>query len=104
MLRLLVDALTSFTSYPLTLIFFTGLIIATISGAFGFQMAVHKWLNPNAIVLGYSSIMVSVWFLGGLSIVFLGIIGIYLGKVFTEVKDRPEYIVRQIYRREPNEQ
>jgi putative glycosyltransferase len=48
-------------------------------------------------VEGWSSVMVSVWFLGGLTIFCLGVIGIYLSKVFIETKQRPYTLVRRIY-------
>ena len=96
-IRLFFDAVSSFSSYPLRAIFVTGLIISSLSGLFGLEMAVRKLLNPDAVVLGFSSIIVSIWFLGGLMIFFLGVIGLYLSKIFIEVKDRPQFIIRKIH-------
>ena len=48
-------------------------------------------------VAGWVSVMLSVWFLGGLSILFIGVIGMYLSKVFIETKQRPYVIVRAVY-------
>jgi len=48
-------------------------------------------------VPGWASIMVSIWFLGGVMIFCVGVLGIYLAKVFTETKDRPYTIIRRIY-------
>jgi hypothetical protein len=93
------DAVSSFSSYPLRAIFVTGLVIATLSGLVGLEMIVRKIRDPDSIVLGFSSIIVSLWFLGGLMIFFLGVIGLYLSKVFVEVKDRPRFIVRKVYER-----
>ena len=50
-------------------------------------------------VPGWASLIVSIWFLGGLTIFCLGVIGVYLAKVFTETKDRPYTVVRAEYRR-----
>lgn len=97
-IRLFFDAISSFSSYPLRVIFVTGLIISTMSGLFGLEMAIRKLLNPDAVVLGFSSVVVSIWFLGGLIIFFLGVIGLYLSKIFVEVKDRPQFIIRKVYR------
>ena len=98
-LRLFFDAISSFSSYPLRAIFVTGLIISIISGSVGIEMAIRKLLYPEAVALGFSSIIVSIWFLGGLIIFFLGVIGLYLSKIFVEVKDRPQFIIRKVYRR-----
>jgi putative glycosyltransferase len=51
-------------------------------------------------VPGWASIMVSIWFLGGVMIFCVGVLGIYLAKVFTETKERPYTIIRQIYETE----
>jgi putative glycosyltransferase len=52
---------------------------------------------------GWTSVMASIWLLGGLIILFLGIVGIYLSKMFSEIKRRPYTIVRQIYKRPAGE-
>jgi putative glycosyltransferase len=58
---------------------------------------VYQSLTHGIGVPGYASLMVSIWFLGGLTIFCLGIIGIYLAKVFSESKDRPYTVVRAEY-------
>jgi putative glycosyltransferase len=97
-MRLYFDAISSFSSYPLRAIFITGLLMSTLSGLFGLHMLIRKLLNPDAVALGFSSIIVSIWFLGGLIIFFLGVIGLYLSKMFVEVKNRPQFIIRKVYR------
>ena len=69
-----------------------------VSGLVGLEMVVYKLMAPHTVLLGFSAIMVSIWFLGGLTIFFAGVIGLYLSKVFNEVKERPQFIVRSIYR------
>ena len=98
-ISLFVNAITSFSSYPLKLVFFIGIVMSILSGAIGLRMIIEKILNPEGILLGYPSIMVSIWFLGGLIILFVGVIGLYLSKIFIEVKPRPQYIIRRIYKR-----
>ena len=97
--RLLFDGISSFSAYPLRAIFVTGLILSMVSGFVGLEMIVYKLMWPETVMLGFSAIMVSIWFLGGLTIFFAGVIGLYLSKVFNEVKDRPQFIVRRVYGR-----
>jgi putative glycosyltransferase len=94
--RLFVDAITSFSAYPLRLIFFIGIALAFLSILSGTLLVLYKLWRPSAIELGWPSLMVSVWFLGGAIIAFLGVIGIYLSKVFNETKGRPLYVVRRV--------
>jgi putative glycosyltransferase len=98
LVTLLLDAITSFSSYPLRLIFGIGVLIAAVALSAGATLVVYKIARPESISLGWPSIVVSVWFLGGAIISFLGIIGIYLSKVFYEAKGRPQYVVRAVHR------
>ena len=92
----IINAVTSFSSKPLIGIFFTGMVIFLTSTAYALVLIINKlfYLIP---VDGWTSIMVSIWFLGGITISFVGIIGIYLSKVFSETKQRPYVIVRGVY-------
>jgi putative glycosyltransferase len=101
MLGLLVNAITSFTAYPLQAIFVIGFVMSTVSALFGLEILIRKLTEPHTVQLGYASIMVSIWFIGGLLIFFTGVIGIYLAKIFAEVKERPLYIVREVLRPRP---
>jgi len=100
LVALFIDALTSFTSYPLRVIFTSGIAIAALAIASGSALALYKLAHPEAISLGWASIVVSIWFLGGLTISFLGVIGIYLAKVFNETKGRPLYVVKAVHGRD----
>jgi putative glycosyltransferase len=51
----------------------------------------------GALLMGWPSLIVSVWLLGGLTLLAIGVVGIYLSKVFTEVKQRPNTVVRHVY-------
>lgn len=99
LIALLIEAITSFTSYPLRLIFLSGVVVASLASLAGAVLVTWKLLNPAAISLGWSSLMISIWFLGGVMIAFLGVIGIYLSKIFNETKNRPLYIVQDVRRR-----
>jgi len=98
LVALFIEAVTSFTSYPLRLIFGIGVAIAALALLAGTALAVYKMVRPEAISLGWSSIVVSIWFLGGVVISFLGVIGIYLSKIFNETKGRPLYVVKAVHR------
>ena len=70
-----------------------GFIISTISFLLSFVILI-KALVTDYIVPGWASTMMSLWFLGGLIIMVLGIVGIYVGKTFNQTKDRPIYIIK----------
>lgn len=97
MARLFLAAITSFSSYPLWIVFVLGVMLTFASFAGGGYLVVRKLMNPSAVLLGYASVIVSIWFVGGLIILFLGIIGLYLAGVFVETKRRPQYLIRRIY-------
>lgn len=91
-----VNAITSFSEVPLRLIFYVGTAIFTIAMLFALDLVVSRVFFARAVD-GWTSVMVSVWVLGGLVISFVGVIGIYLSKVFSETKQRPYTIVREVY-------
>lgn len=92
------DSFASFSVAPLSLIFLTGLAIWLGSVLYALFLLVEKLLYPEVVLSGFTSIMLSIWFLGGTTILVLGVIGIYVAKIFQEVKRRPLYIVRNFYR------
>jgi putative glycosyltransferase len=97
-LELFLNSITSFSSKPLIYIFYIGLITTFFSTAFILKLLIDKLFFGLAFE-GWTSLIVSVWFFGGLIILLLGIIGIYLSKIFIEVKQRPYTIVRNIFKR-----
>lgn len=95
----LVNAVTSFSGLPLVYTFYSGLFISISAMLFIAYLFIRYFLislPPS----GYTSLIVSIWFFSGLIILFLGIQGIYLSKIFSEVKQRPNTIIRHIYRKE----
>lgn len=97
-LKLFVNSITSFSDSPLRLIFNIGLIMLTFSTLFGGYWIVNKLFN-DSVIEGWTMLMVSIWFLSGLLIFCVGILGIYLSKIFLEVKQRPYSIIRKIHGR-----
>ena len=95
----LVNAVTSFSSLPLVYTFYSGLFIS-ISALFYLAYLFLRFFLIASPPSGYTSVIVSIWFFSGLIIFFLGVQGIYLSKIFSEVKQRPYSIIRHIYRYE----
>jgi putative glycosyltransferase len=93
---ILIDSITSFSEMPLVAIFYLGIAISGLSGLVGIGLIIHKLIFRGAIE-GWVSVMLSVWFLGGLLIFCVGVIGIYISKIFIETKNRPYTIVRRVY-------
>jgi putative glycosyltransferase len=98
-----VDSFTSFSVSPLTLIFLFGLMIWVSSIAYGTFIVIRKIIEPEVVLSGFTSIMLSIWFLGGFMIVAVGIIGLYIAKIFQEVKRRPLFITKKIYEADDHE-
>jgi putative glycosyltransferase len=96
----LVNAVTSFSSLPLVYTFYSGLFIS-ISASFYIAYLFLRYFLIAAPPSGYTSLIASIWFFSGLIIFFLGVQGIYLSKIFSEVKQRPYTIIRHIYRTDP---
>ncbi|MCH8209260.1 MAG: hypothetical protein IIA62_09465 [Nitrospinae bacterium] len=92
-----VNAVTSFSDKPLYFIFVTGLVIWGVSAAYICFLLIQRLFFLKTLD-GWTSLIVSVWFLGGMSICFVGILGIYISKIFIETKNRPLAVVRKIYR------
>ena len=94
--QVFLDSVTNFSEAPLIGIFYLGIAIAAISFLVGAWLLL-RWAVLGVGVAGWLSVMMSVWFLGGIAIFCIGVIGIYLGKVFTETKNRPYTIVRKVH-------
>ncbi len=94
MVRFALDAITSFSYLPLQLATYTGFAIAGVSAVAMVLAIILRLLNSN-IFYGQATTLVSVLFLGGIQLIFLGVIGEYLGRIYDEVKRRPLYIVAE---------
>ena len=92
MLSFSIDGITSFSSKPIRIIFMTGLILLLVDIAVA--VYVFSAYFGDTATLGWTSLMLSIWFLGSLTLMSIGIIGEYIGKIFNEVKHRPRYAVR----------
>ncbi|MDP2452361.1 MAG: glycosyltransferase family 2 protein [Polaromonas sp.] len=93
----LVNAITSFSSLPLVFTFYAGLAISASAMTYIFYL-ICRYFFIASPPDGYTSIVASTWLFSGLIIFFLGVQGIYISKVFSEVKQRPYTIIRHIYK------
>lgn len=93
MLAFSIDGITSFSIAPLRFITYIGLT-TTIVSLIMIIFAVVRHAEGDTIA-GWTSILVSLWFIGGITLTSLGVIGVYIGKIFIEVKRRPRYFVQE---------
>lgn len=94
MLNLALDGITSFSVRPIYGIIYMGLLFVIISLVIGVYV-VHALFCGTAVP-GWSSLMLSVWFTGGMIMIAIGMVGIYIGKIYMEVKNRPLYNIKKV--------
>jgi putative glycosyltransferase len=95
-LHQVIIAVTSFSNAPLLAIFYIGIFISIISSLYSLFL-ISNWLLIGNVAEGWTSVMASIWLLGGIMISFMGIIGLYLSNIYMETKRRPYTIVKNIY-------
>jgi dolichol-phosphate mannosyltransferase len=93
--KLATDTIIAYSDKPLRLSIKVGFIIALLSFSGGIYL-IFRAILFGTPVLGWSSLIISLYFLGGIIISILGIIGIYLGKTFDETKKRPLYLIKNL--------
>ncbi|HHO9847702.1 TPA: glycosyltransferase family 2 protein [Escherichia coli] len=91
--NLALEGITSFSTFPLRIWTYIGLAVASISFLYGAWMIFDTIAFGNA-VRGYPSLLVSILFLGGVQLIGIGVLGEYIGRIYTETKKRPRYIVK----------
>lgn len=94
-MSLFINSITSFSNAPLVGIFHLGLIISLTASLYIIYLLLN-WLVISRPLSGWTSVMASIWLLGGLIMSSIGVVGIYLSKIFSESKRRPYTIVRQV--------
>jgi dolichol-phosphate mannosyltransferase len=94
MLKLAVTAITSFSSFPLQLATWAGGFITTVSFILLVVMVILR-LSHSVFLAGQAATLIAVAFLGGIQLVFMGILGEYIGRIYDEVKGRPLYTTRE---------
>lgn len=93
--RLAMNGLVSFSDKPLIVVMLFGLAISAAAFVYGVTLVARK-LFWGGVVTGYASMMAALLFLSGIQLVAMGVVGIYLSKIFQEVKARPAYVVRSL--------
>ncbi|MBR4719906.1 MAG: glycosyltransferase family 2 protein [Lachnospiraceae bacterium] len=93
MIELAVEGITSFSIKPMSFIMGTGVFVIFCAIAF----AIHAFRSyvTGDVVSGWTSIVLSLWFIGGLVLFSIGVVGQYVGKIYLEVKERPRYIIEE---------
>lgn len=94
LINLAMDIILAFSDKPIRLLTKFGLGISFLSILVAFIYLI-KWVNGDVVILGYTSLIISIWLLSGVIISTLGIIGLYVGKTFEGVKQRPIYVVKK---------
>lgn len=95
LLSLAFNTIISFSNKPLKLFVKFGMLLSFMSFIVG-TITIYKYYDGEISVLGYSSVMVSIWFLSGIIITTTGIVGIYIGKIFDQSKGRKSFIIDKI--------
>ena len=96
MLALAVDGITSLSIKPIRAIVLLGMLIFLCSIAMLIYSLVQHFLGNTSI--GWTSLIVSIWAIGGLQLLAIGVIGEYIGKIYLETKERPKYIIEEVLR------
>lgn len=94
MMTFALDGITAYSKLPLRFAFYTGLAFGAISVGLTLHVLYIKFFTTEAVP-GWATLSASILLLGGLQLVFMGIIGEYVGRIFEEVKRRPLYLVRE---------
>lgn len=93
MIRFALDGITSFSVKPLRIISNIGIIICGLS-VIGLIYALISFAIGSSVA-GWTSLICSIWFLGGLQMLCIGIVGVYVGKIYSETKQRPRFIIEK---------
>jgi polyisoprenyl-phosphate glycosyltransferase len=94
LLRLALDIILSYSDKPLRLVAALGILVSLVAlGMTAFSL--FRYLHGDVTVAGYTSVIASMWLLAGVTLFCMGIIGLYVGRVFESVKARPVFVVRE---------
>jgi polyisoprenyl-phosphate glycosyltransferase len=100
LLKLYGNMATNFSTVPLHICSLMGLFVGTLSGIYAVIIIIQKIINPS-MALGYASIFVAIMFFAGVQLIFMGLLGEYIGKVLKNVNKEPQYSIDYIKLNEP---
>lgn len=92
--NLALEGITSFSTFPLRIWSYLGVVVALLSFSYGAWMIIDKLIWGNE-VRGYPSLIVSILFLGSVQLIGIGVLGEYIGRIYTETKQRPRYLIKK---------
>ncbi|EAB8209627.1 glycosyltransferase family 2 protein [Salmonella enterica] len=92
--NLALEGITSFSTFPLRMWTYIGLLVASLSFIYGAWMIADKLIFGNSVP-GYPSLLVSILFLGGVQLIGIGVLGEYIGRIYIESKGRPRYLLKK---------
>ncbi len=96
------NSFTSFSVKPLRLATICGFVLALLGLIFAVYVIVRKIMLPF-VAVGYSSLMAALLFIGGMIMLMLGLIGEYIGRIYISINNSPQFVVRAVYRQQPEE-
>ena len=95
LVRYALDGLFSFSHLPLRMLTYFGLVVAGIGFLLGVFFAVRRIIGIETAQTGFTTLVTLLLFIGGVQLIGIGVLGEYLGRVYDEVKRRPNYIVKK---------
>jgi putative glycosyltransferase len=96
--QLMVRAISAFSSLPLQMSFWVGLAIALGCVAYGMVLLVRKIVHPDAILSGFTTLALLTSLSAGMIMMSLGVIGLYISRIYSQTQNRPVYLIRSVYR------
>lgn len=97
MIKFAFDGILSFSDKPLKITSYLGFLFTLVSFIIGLRIIIGKIQDPQVAVSGWTSMILAVLFIGGIQLISLGILGLYLGRQYREVKKRPLYIIADAF-------
>ena len=101
MIAFAADGITSFSVKPIRLVFSTGVVVFIVSLIMLIYALVAKLAGHTSV--GWTSLMGSIWLIGGIQLLGLGVVGEYIGKIYNETKHRPRFIIESVLNKADNE-
>lgn len=97
-LALSLQAITSFSGYPLRVLFKVGSVVTVLSFVYGLYLILRKIFQTGYVLRGYTSMIVIILFSTGIIVMSLGILGIYIERLYNQTKNRQRFIIKKIYK------